>query len=27
VFDVPAKHGKIVYSPVFEGGPIGYWTF
>jgi hypothetical protein len=27
VFDVPAPHGKIAYSPVFEGGPIGYWTF
>jgi hypothetical protein len=27
VFDVPAKHGKIAYSPEFEGGPLGYWTF
>jgi hypothetical protein len=27
VFDVPAPHGKIAYSPVFEGGPIGYRTF
>jgi len=27
VFDVPAKHGKIVYLPVDQGGPIAYWTF
>jgi uncharacterized RDD family membrane protein YckC len=27
VFDVPATHGKIVYSPVYPGGPIASWTF
>jgi len=27
VFDVPAKDGKIAYSPEFGDGPIGYWTF
>lgn len=27
VFDVPHPHGKIVYSPNFDGAPIAYWTY
>lgn len=26
-FDVPSAHGKIAYSPNFEGGPLGYWRY
>jgi hypothetical protein len=27
VFDVPARHGKIAYTPVISGGPIAFWKF
>lgn len=27
VFDLPSAHGKIAYSPNYEGGPLGFWKF
>jgi hypothetical protein len=27
VFDVPSRHGQIVYAPNLEGAPIGIWKF
>jgi hypothetical protein len=27
VFDLPRPHGKIAYSPNFDGGPIAFWRF
>lgn len=27
VFDLPRPHGKIAYSPNYEGGPLCYWKF
>jgi hypothetical protein len=27
VFDVPATHGTLLYSPNYQGEPIGKWVF
>jgi hypothetical protein len=27
VFDVPSRHGQIVYAPNLDGEPIGIWKF
>lgn len=26
-FDLPARHGQLVYSPNYNGTPLAYWTF
>jgi Domain of unknown function (DUF4352) len=26
-FDIPARHGRLVYSPNYDSVPLAYWTF
>lgn len=27
VFDLPARHGRVVYAPNLDGPPLAYWKF
>jgi hypothetical protein len=27
VFDVPSRHGQIVYAPNYDGQPVAEWSY